>query len=253
MNKKNTKIKDIYRLHINKIIQGELMVSNENIERLKKAIGIDFDHSHAPINQPLPTTGQTQGLPDQQRQQETPRPQEQMPPVQPKSVLPQTTIPPQQRPPTSTPNLNHDHTSQIQSNPMQQQSRQPQPIGQTPQPYTPTQKEPTPTPPTNSALFVKIDRHMEITDDIHSTRVEMKKMLDTISLLNKAEKLKSEAVEKIEKRLNVFDEKLNTIDSNLVAPKEFSSPSIIQIKTRDADLDNLQSEITKLKTEIDNL
>ena len=94
---------------------------------------------------------------------------------------------------------------------------------------------------------------MEISDDILNTRVEMKKMLDTISLLNKAEKLKSEAVEKIEKRLNVFDEKLDNIDSNLVAPKEFSSPSTIQIKAKDADLDNLQSEITKLKTEIDNL
>lgn len=237
------------------MIQGELMVSSDNIERLKKAIGIDFDHSHAPINQPLPATGQAQQMPTQQRQQEMPTPQEQMPPVQPKSVLSQTTMPPKPEPHTSIPNMNQDHNHPIQSDPQQPitHPRPQQPIGQTQQPYVPTQKEPTPTPPTNSALFVKIDRHMEITDDILNTRVEMKKMLDTISLLNKAEKLKSEAVEKIEKRLNVFDEKLDNIDSNLVAPKEFSSPSTIPIKAKDADLDNLQSEITKLKTEIDNL
>ena len=216
------------------------MVSNDNIERLKKAIGIDFNHSHAPINQPLPASGQPQNITP------PPKPQEQMPQIQPKSVLPKTQIAPKPISSTTIPNMNQDHNHPIQSNTPPQQPK-------SPQPYVPVQKEPTPTPPTNSALFVKIDRHMEISDDILNTRVEMKKMLDTISLLNKAEKLKSEAVEKIEKRLNVFDEKLDNIDSNLVAPKEFSSPSTIQIKAKDADLDNLQSEITKLKTEIDNL
>ncbi|NOQ55968.1 MAG: hypothetical protein GQ477_04155 [Nanohaloarchaea archaeon] len=222
------------------------MVTNENIERLKKAIGIDFNHSHAPIDQPLPQTGQPQNIPTQTRPQEIPQTQNNTPQIQPRSVLPQKATIPQARPQTQTPNMSHNQP--IQPNPINQR-----PITQKPQQTIPNPVEIKPAQKPNSALFVKIDRHVEITDDIHNTRIEMKKMLDTISLLNKAEKLKSEAVEKIEKRLNVFDEKLDNIDSNLVAPKEFSSPSAISIRTKDADLDNLQSEITKLKTEIDNL
>ncbi|MBW6461500.1 MAG: hypothetical protein K0B07_00415 [DPANN group archaeon] len=229
------------------------MVSNENIERLKKAIGIDFDHSHAPINQPLTSTGQAQYMQNPERQPEMPRAQTTIPPIQPKSILPQSNIPPQPRPQAFAQNMNMDHTHPTQSNLIPQQPRPQQPIEQTQKPNVPTQRAPAPTSAANSALFVKIDRHVEITDDIHNTRIEMKKMLETISLLNKAEKLKSEAVEKIETRLNVFDEKLENIDSNLVTPKEFSSPSTINIQATDADLDNLQSEITKLKTEIENL
>ncbi|MCK4927720.1 MAG: hypothetical protein KAJ20_03355 [Candidatus Aenigmarchaeota archaeon] len=222
------------------------MVSDDNVGRLKKAIGIDFDHSHAPINNPLPSAAamQNSGQPAPQPPIKTPKEN-----IQLKSVLP-----PKENNPYPLPKQANfpEHIHPIKS---------PQAIPQpaqavAPQPQSPP-KSPIITQPEirkeSSALFVKIDRHVEITDEILGTRQEMRKMLETISLLSNAEKLKAEAVAKIEKRLNLFDEKLNKIDSNLVAPKEFSSPSVIPIDQNNAGLESLQSEITRLKSELDNL
>ncbi|MEA2003688.1 MAG: hypothetical protein U9O53_01875 [archaeon] len=230
------------------------MGSNDNIDRLKKAIGIDFDHSHAPINNPLPPQAaitqktepvQAKPIPNQEQS------------IQPKSILPPKKENPYPIPEQKSP---QEHQHPIQNIPQPQAittPNRPAPIPPKPIPvqrpagmnnirHIEPRKE-------SSALFVKIDRHVEITDEIIGTRSEMKNMLDTISLLSKAEKLKSEAVGKIEKRLNLFDEKLNKIDSNLVAPKEFSSPSVVPIESKDQGLESLQSEITRLKQELNNL
>ncbi len=218
------------------------MVSDDNIGRLKKAIGIDFDHSHAPINNPLPSTAPIQNSGQPAPQPPIKAPEEN---IQPKSVLP--------------PKENNPYPIQEQANfpehshPILPQQAIPQPAqAVAPRPQSPVTAQPE-IRKESSALFVKIDRHVEITDEILGTRQEMRKMLETISLLSNAEKLKAEAVAKIEKRLNLFDEKLNKIDSNLVAPKEFSSPSVIPMDQNDAGLESLQSEITRLKSELDNL
>ncbi len=222
------------------------MASDENIDRLKKAIGIDFDHSHAPINNPLPTTAQIQNTSQPSPQMPAQAPEEKM---QPKSVLPKKEENPYPIPEQKNPS-EHPH-------PIPSQQASPQPAQNVaPIPQSPEESQIIAQPEIRkegSALFVKIDRHVEITDEILSTRQEMRKMLETISLLSNAEKLKAEAVAKIEKRLNLFDEKLNKIDSNLVAPKEFSSSSVIPIDQNDAGLESLQSEITRLKSELDNL
>ncbi len=218
------------------------MVSDDNIGRLKKAIGIDFDHSHAPINNPLPSAAPIQNSGQPAPQPPIKAPEEN---IQPKSVLP--------------PKENNPYPIQEQANfpehshPILPQQAIPQPAqAVAPRPQSPVTAQPE-IRKESSALFVKIDRHVEITDEILGTRQEMRKMLETISLLSNAEKLKAEAVAKIEKRLNLFDEKLNKIDSNLVAPKEFSSPSVIPIDQNNAGLESLQSEITRLKSELDNL
>ena len=218
------------------------MVSDDNIGRLKKAIGIDFDHSHAPINNPLPSAAPIQNSGQPAPQPPIKAPEEN---IQPKSVLP--------------PKENNPYPIQEQANfpkhshPILPQQAIPQPAqAVAPMPQSPVTAQPE-IRKEGSALFVKIDRHVEITDEILGTRQEMRKMLETISLLSNAEKLKAEAVAKIEKRLNLFDEKLNKIDSNLVAPKEFSSPSVIPMDQNDAGLESLQSEITRLKSELDNL
>jgi len=222
------------------------MVSDDNVGRLKKAIGIDFDHSHAPINNPLPSAAPMQNSGQPVPQQPIKAPEEN---IQPKSILP-----PKENNPYPIPKQANfpEHLHPIES---------PQAIPQPAQAVAPRPQSPLKSPVTaqpeirkeGSALFVKIDRHVEITDEILGTRQEMRKMLETISLLSNAEKLKAEAVAKIEKRLNLFDEKLNKIDSNLVAPKEFSSPSVIPMNQNDAGLESLQSEITRLKSELDNL
>ncbi|MCK4927150.1 MAG: hypothetical protein KAS11_01680 [Candidatus Aenigmarchaeota archaeon] len=222
------------------------MAPDDNIDRLKKAIGIDFDHSHAPINNPLPSAA-----PIQNPGQPTPQPPIKAPEenIQPKSVLPQKENNPYPIPKQAN-FPEHLH-------PIESPQAKPQPAqAVAPRPQSPPKSPVTAQPETRkegSALFVKIDRHVEITDEILGTRQEMRKMLETISLLSNAEKLKAEAVAKIEKRLNLFDEKLNKIDSNLVAPKEFSSPSVIPMDQKDTGLESLQSEITRLKSELDNL
>ncbi len=236
------------------------MVSDDNISRLKKAIGIDFDHSHAPINNPLPSAAPIQNSGQPAPQPPIKAPEEN---IQPKSVLPpkeNNPYPIQEQanfPEHPHPILPQQANFPEHLHPIESQQAIPQPAqAVAPIPQSPAKIPVTAQPETRkegSALFVKIDRHVEITDEILGTRQEMRKMLDTISLLSNAEKLKAEAVAKIEKRLNLFDEKLNKIDSNLVAPKEFSSPSVIPMDQNDAGLESLQSEITRLKSELDNL
>ena len=227
------------------------MGSNDNIDRLKKAIGIDFDHSHAPINNPLPS--------EAARTQETKPVQARPMPNPEQSIQPKSILPPKKENPYPIQELKtpQEHPHPIPKPQAITTLSRPAPIPPRPIPVQrPTginNMQPIEPRKEGSALFVKIDRHVEITDEIVGTRSEMKNMLDTISLLSKAEKLKTEAVEKIEKRLNLFDEKLNKIDSNLVAPKEFSSPSVVPIESKDQGLESLQSEITRLKQELNNL
>ncbi|MCK5300202.1 MAG: hypothetical protein KAJ54_03545, partial [Candidatus Aenigmarchaeota archaeon] len=131
----------------------------DNVEKLRRAIGIDFDHSHGPaeeinLNQPpLPNNYQSQ----QQNQKEPEQPQ-----------VPKPFAIDGQKPPIS-----------IQREPIKIEPKSSQPH------QTPIQGD--------NTLFVKIDKHQDVAVEISRTKIEMKNMVDTISILNQAEKLKAEA------------------------------------------------------------
>ncbi len=212
------------------------MVSKEKIERLKKSIGLDLQHSHAPISGNNVSNNPNQGQVAQKSN----------PPVQNRQMQ-------QSRPQGKHP---FDH---LQDQALHRDMRPKQAPGdQSFLQESPSLRDITQRPKKkkgeDTSLFVKIDRHMEINEQIKSTSEEMKKIVETIYLLSKAEKLKSEAIDKIEKRLKVFDETVDKMDKNLVAPKQFISPSIIPVKENsNTELDSLEGEIDKLKNQLNSL
>ncbi|MCK4808927.1 MAG: hypothetical protein KAS90_04860, partial [Candidatus Aenigmarchaeota archaeon] len=122
------------------------MAPDDNIDRLKKAIGIDFDHSHAPINNPLPSAAPIQNPGQPAPQPPIKAPEEN---IQPKSVLPQKE--------------NNPYPIQEQANfpkhshPILPQQAIPQPAqAVAPIPQSPVTAQPE-IRKEGSALFVKID------------------------------------------------------------------------------------------------
>ena len=96
-------------------------------------------------------------------------------------------------------------------------------------------------------LFVKVEEHAAIGRKLSETKGDMKIIADTVSLLAKAEKLKTEAITRMETALDKIDAEIEEIEVKLIAPEGLHVP---EINGPSDDLIDLRSELDSLKTEL---
>ncbi|VVB59297.1 Uncharacterised protein [uncultured archaeon] len=103
----------------------------------------------------------------------------------------------------------------------------------------------------DTELFVKVEEHAAIGAKLSESKGDMKVIADTISLLAKAEKLKSEAISRMESALNKIDADIEEIESKLAAPEGLHAPEIdLSTGVVSDDLIDLRSELNSLKDEL---
>ncbi len=98
-------------------------------------------------------------------------------------------------------------------------------------------------------LFVKIDEHAAVGELLAKSKGNMKSIADTVSLLAKAEKLKSDAIERMEATLDDIDAQIGAIESKIAAPEGLSIPELGSAAVDD-ELIDLRSELESLKGEL---
>lgn len=109
-------------------------------------------------------------------------------------------------------------------------------------------------PSIDTGLFVKVEEHAAIGKKLSEAKGDMKVIADTVSLLAKAEKLKSEAITRMEGALDRIDAEIEEIETKLVAPEGLNVPEINVSEGGVADgfLD-LRAEFDSLKNELGNI
>ena len=226
---------------------------NNNISKIKKAIGIDFSHMHGP----QPQAVSSQAAPETP-QQSNPVINAQQPsmqatqPIQHQDVQNTGTVP--QRPPVRAQNISQDRQPQVAA-----LAQRPQAAVQRPQPH-PEKTAININPPNIEAekkdvstrLFAKIDNHAEIRSTTIKVRQSMKKMIETIAFLAEAEKLKEEAINNMESQIRLLKDQLNIIDNELASPEFSGSGTPINNKQTD-EVDGLRSDIESLKSNLSAL
>ena len=134
------------------------------------------------------------------------------------------------------------------------QRAQPAPQMQRPQPREPlesaSESMPQESQSIETELFVKVDEHAAIGEILAQSKGNMKSIADTISLLAKAEKLKSEAIERMEAVLEDIDNQIALIESKIAAPEGLSVPEFGSISAAADDLIDLRSELESLRGEL---
>lgn len=211
--------------------------NRDNIEKLKRAIGIDFDHTHGSSSGNKEAFMPTEQIPVSPVQDiDRPIPNLLKTPLQPAPPVQNLSIQKQEIP--SIQDIQIEKKQEIQketvANPVFENN--------------------------DNSLFVKIDRHQDIAAEINSAKNEMKNMLYTITLLNQAESLKTQAIEKLDNSLATFNTKLKTIESHLgirladnrdMHPEDTNAPNRAGKNVR--ELKDLHSDIQNLKTELSNI
>lgn len=104
----------------------------------------------------------------------------------------------------------------------------------------------------DTELFVKIEEHTDVATILNNSKKDIKSIIETISLLAKAEKLKADAIEGIEKHLNTLDAKLQQVGIKLMAPEGLQVHEGNLPKARN-ELISLQSDLESLKSELSQL
>lgn len=104
-------------------------------------------------------------------------------------------------------------------------------------------------PSFETELFVKIDEHAAVGELLAKSKGNMKSIADTVSLLAKAEKLKSDAIERMEATLDDIDAEIGAIESKIAAPEGLSMPELGSAAMDDELLD-MKSELESLKGEL---
>ncbi len=103
----------------------------------------------------------------------------------------------------------------------------------------------------DTELFVKIEEHAEIGSKLAESKGDMKTIADIISLLAKAEKLKSEAISRMEHALDKLDVDIEGLEQKLVPPEGLHIPEITAVQNFVSDdLIDLRSELDSLKDEL---
>lgn len=106
---------------------------------------------------------------------------------------------------------------------------------------------------TDTELFVKIDEHVSVSKDLMGSKSEIKGISDTVLLLAKAEKLKSEAIERMEKHLDKLDTVLKDVELKLAAPESLKMAGMGETMGAPMELLDLHTELDSLKDELSKL
>lgn len=102
----------------------------------------------------------------------------------------------------------------------------------------------------DTTLFVKIDDHELVSNELSKSKMDIKAMANTIELLGKAEKLKAEAVARMEENLDLLDAKIKDIEPRLQAPEGLSVDEKVPsgTNTYSDSLSDLKTELARIKT-----
>ncbi len=101
-------------------------------------------------------------------------------------------------------------------------------------------------------LFVKLENHTEIAAELVNIKKDIEKTAETLSILAKAEKLKSEATEKLEFNLNELEVKIHEIDRQLVSANKLGSVAKHTHSPED-DISGLNSSLNSLKSKLSEM
>ncbi len=102
-------------------------------------------------------------------------------------------------------------------------------------------------------LFVKIDEHTEVAKELIEAKRDIKSIAETISLLGKAEKLKAEAIERLDSHLDTLDAKLSDVESKLSAPEGLEIPTEGIDLGPASDVSDLHRTLERLKDELEDV
>ena len=108
----------------------------------------------------------------------------------------------------------------------------------------------------DTELFVKVEEHAAIGEKLIEAKSDMKVIADTISLLAKAEKLKTEAISRMDTAIGKIDSDIEAVESKLVAPEGLNAPEIEMGMGSGFVSDNLldlRSELDALKSELSKI
>ena len=108
-------------------------------------------------------------------------------------------------------------------------------------------------PETDTDLFVKIDEHVQISNDLMDSKKEIKGVSDTVLLLAKAEKLKADAIERMERHLDKLDAIINDVEIKLTAPESLKMADSVDMSGTPSELVDLTSELNNLKDELSKM
>ncbi|MFH1126685.1 MAG: hypothetical protein ABIG84_04340 [archaeon] len=145
-------------------------------------------------------------------------------------------------------------TEKIMPTPVNAPKEKP-PLNNIIEPLEPQKKEPAHKQKTQveTELFVKIDEHTEVAKELTDAKIDIKSIADTISLLGKAEKLKAEAIERLEIHLNELDTKLIDVEEKLSVPDGLDIPDEGIDLGLSSDVSNLHKTLERLKDELDHI
>ena len=110
-----------------------------------------------------------------------------------------------------------------------------------------------PEPETDTDLFVKIDEHVQISNDLMDSKKEIKGVSDTVLLLAKAEKIKADAIERMEIHLDKLDAIINDVEIKLTAPESLKMSESADMSGTPSELVDLTSELNNLKDELSKM
>ena len=115
------------------------------------------------------------------------------------------------------------------------------------------QSEPIESGEKDTDLFVKIDEHVVIAQDLMNSKKEVKGVSDTVLLLAKAEKLKADAIERMESHLDKLDVIIQDVEIKLTAPESLKMPDSVSMSEDSGELVDLQGELNNLKNELSKM
>ncbi len=114
-------------------------------------------------------------------------------------------------------------------------------------------EHPKPKTQVETELFVKIDEHTEVAKELIEAKRDIKSIAETISLLGKAEKLKAEAIERLDSHLDTLDAKLIDVESKLTAPEGLEIPTEGIDLGPASDVSDLHRTLERLKDELEDV
>ncbi|NOR85481.1 hypothetical protein GQ473_05170 [archaeon] len=106
---------------------------------------------------------------------------------------------------------------------------------------------------TDTDLFVKIDEHVQISSDLMDSKKEIKGVSDTVLLLAKAEKLKADAIERMESHLGKLDAIIQDVEIKLTAPESLKMSELGDVDVASGELVDLTHELNNLKDELSKM
>ncbi len=114
-------------------------------------------------------------------------------------------------------------------------------------------EHPKPKTQVETELFVKIDEHTEVAKELIEAKRDIKSIAETISLLGKAEKLKAEAIERLDSHLDTLDAKLSDVEAKLTMPEGLEIPTEGVDLGPASDVSDLHRTLERLKDELEDV